>query len=285
MATVIAEIGCNHKGSLQIALDMIASAAKCGADIAKFQKRNIKESLREEIYKGPHPNPENSYGKTYGEHREFLELSAEEHTVLKAECDRLSIEYSCTPFDITSAKEIASLNPKHLKISSFHNNHEELIKFICTEFMGTVHVSLGMTTGPEKRKLFEALRSMGRMSDTVVYWCTSAYPCKPNNLYLKEINKLISEIGGEVKGVGFSGHHDGIAMDMLAIAYGAQYIERHFTLDHNWKGTDHKTSLEPSGLVRLVRDIRSAELAMSYKPEEITPEEQHNRKFHKHQIN
>ena len=135
MTYIIAEIGINHNGSLQIAKQLIDAAKECGADVAKFQKRNVKESLRPEIYNGSHPNPYNSYGKTYGEHREFLELSNEDHIELKEYCDDKGIDYCCTPFDITSANFLFTLNIKHIKIASFHNNHEKLIRHICNNHL------------------------------------------------------------------------------------------------------------------------------------------------------
>ena len=148
-AHVIAEIGCNHKGNFDTAIQLINAAKDAGADVAKFQKRNVKESLREEIYNGPHPNPHNSYGNTYGEHREALELTNEEHVKLKNYCDKIGIEYCCTPFDITSAEFIISLKMKNIKIASFHNNHPELIRYICDHHEGIIHISLGMITDKE----------------------------------------------------------------------------------------------------------------------------------------
>ena len=115
---VIAEIGCNHKGEIKIAKDLIKSAKDCGADIAKFQKRNNKELLPESQYNSPHPNPINSYGETYGEHREFLEFSKEQHQELIDFCDSIGIEYSTSVWDVTSAKEISDLNPKLIKVPS-----------------------------------------------------------------------------------------------------------------------------------------------------------------------
>ena len=107
----IAEIGCNHKGDINIAKELILLAKNCGADVAKFQKRNSKELLPKEQYNAPHPNPINSYGETYGGHREFLEFSKEEHKDLMNYCDSVDIEYSTSVWDVTSAKEIAELNP------------------------------------------------------------------------------------------------------------------------------------------------------------------------------
>ena len=106
---IIAEIGCNHKGDLEIAFELIKLAKDCGADIAKFQKRNSKELLTKEQYKAPHPNPTNSYGDTYGAHREFLEFSLEEHLKLIKYCKEINIDYSTSVWDITSAKEISKL--------------------------------------------------------------------------------------------------------------------------------------------------------------------------------
>ena len=119
--------------------------------------------------------------------------------------------------------------------------------------------------------------------DVILYWCTSAYPVRAENLYLREIKNLVSKYEEHVDSIGFSGHHDGIAMDIMAYCYGARYFERHFTLDHNWKGTDHKASLEPSGLTRLIRDLGMAENADNNKDEEISNVEMHNRNFHKYQ--
>jgi N-acetylneuraminate synthase len=113
---IIAEAGCNHKGDMEIAKELIKIAAiYCKADIVKFQKRNNKELLTEEQYNAPHPNPCNSYGDTYGEHREFLEFSVEQHAELKKWCEEYGIAYSTSVWDLTSAKEIASLNPELIK--------------------------------------------------------------------------------------------------------------------------------------------------------------------------
>jgi len=110
---IIAEIGCNHKGDLNIAKEMILTAAQyCKVDIVKFQKRCNRELLSNEEYNAPHPHPENSYGSTYGEHREFLEFTAEQHAELKSYCEEMGVTYSTSVWDLTSAKEIATLNPK-----------------------------------------------------------------------------------------------------------------------------------------------------------------------------
>merc|ERR1719331_2457333 len=106
---VIAEIGCNHKGEIEIAKELLTLAKECGATVGKFQKRTPKELLTPEQYAAPHPNPSNSYGDTYGAHREALELSIEDHKVLQDHCKSIGLEYSCSVWDTTAAKDIVSL--------------------------------------------------------------------------------------------------------------------------------------------------------------------------------
>ena len=139
---VIAEIGCNHKGKMSIAKELIKVAKiYCNADVVKFQKRNNRELLTEEQYDAPHPNPINSYGKSYGEHREFLEFDLDQHFELKKYCDELGIEYSTSVWDIISAKEINQINPKLIKIPSACNNNVPMLEWLCENFKGDIHVS------------------------------------------------------------------------------------------------------------------------------------------------
>ena len=114
---VIAEVGCNHKGDMDIAKELIMNAALfCKVDVVKFQKRNPRELLTPEQYAAPHPNPANAYGDTYGAHREFLEFDVDQHKQLKAWCNELGIEYSTSVWDLTSAQDIAPLNPSLIKM-------------------------------------------------------------------------------------------------------------------------------------------------------------------------
>ena len=125
---MIAEIGCNHKGEIEIAKQLLRVAAESGVEVAKFQKRNNKELLAKEQYNAPHPNPINSYGDTYGEHREFLEFNVNQHKELKEYTERLGLVYSTSVWDTTSAKEIVTLNPELIKVPSACNNHFEMLK-------------------------------------------------------------------------------------------------------------------------------------------------------------
>lgn len=274
MVKVIAEVGCNHKGDFNIALELIDAAVLCKCDVVKFQKRNPRELLSKEEYNAPHPVPENSYGKTYGEHREFLEFSIEQHRKLKEYCDSRHIIYSSSVWDLTSAKEIASLNPKFIKIPSAQNINFPMLEWLCKNYQGEIHISFGMTTRNEEKKIIDFFEEMGRIKDLVIYSCTSGYPVRFEDVCLLEICRLKREYGSKVKQIGFSGHHLGIAVDIAAITLGAEWVERHFTLDRTWKGTDHAASLEPGGMAKLTRDIRNVEKALMHKNQEILKEEQ-----------
>ena len=266
---VIAEIGCNHKGNMDIAYELIQLAKDCNADIAKFQKRNNKELLTEEQYNTPHPNPINSYGETYGLHREFLEFDTKQHKLLKQYCDEIGIEYSTSVWDVTSAIEMASFNPNFLKVPSACNNHFEMLEVLRDDFKGEIHISLGMTTHKEEKEIIKFFNDKNQANRLVIYSCTSGYPVPFQDVCLKEINRLHEHYSNIVKSIAFSGHHLGIAVDVAAYTLGAQCIERHFTKDRTWKGTDHSASLEPAGLKKLVRDLNATYNSLSYKKTEI----------------
>ena len=276
---VVAEIGCNHKGEIEIAKEMIKIAKIfCKVDYVKFQKRNVRELLTEEEYNAPHPNPVNSYGDTYGAHREYLEFSLDQHTELKAYCEEIGVGYSSSVWDLTSAKEIASLNPKYIKIPSAMNTNYEMLKWLCDNYKGKIQLSVGMTTKNEIDNIVKLFIDKKRNKDLILYICTSGYPVPFEDICLLEIKKLKEKYGSMVSEIGFSGHHLGIAVDIAAYTLGATWIERHFTLDRTWKGTDHAASLEPDGLRRLVRDLRAVKKALTYKKDEILDIEKAQRK-------
>lgn len=282
---VIAEIGCNHKGDIEIAKEMIEIAAVfCKVDAVKFQKRCPKELLTEEEYSAPHPVPYNSYGATYGLHREALEFTVKQHKILKEHCEKFKIVYSTSVWDMTSAKEIVSLNPQFIKIPSACNLNKPMLEYLCKNFGGEIHLSVGMTTQAEEKMIVELFKKFHRTKDLVIYSCTSGYPVPPENICLLEIKRLVETFGDEVKAIGFSGHHNGIAADNAALTLGAQYFERHFTLDRTWKGTDHAASLEPDGMRRVARDLKNTFKALTYKSKEILDIEEVQRKKLKHVV-
>lgn len=278
MHKVIAEAGCNHMGQMEIAFDLIDAAVQCKCDVIKFQKRNPKELLSAEEYNAPHPVPENSYGKTYGEHREYLEFSKDQHRDLKKYCDSKGIIYSTSVWDLTSAQEIAALNPEMIKIPSAQNTNFKMLDWLCKNYPGEIHLSFGMTTHAEEDAIISFFEKASRLNDLVIYSCTSGYPVKFEEICLLEIPRLKEKFGDRVKNVGFSGHHLGISADIAALTLGANIFERHFTLDRTWKGTDHAASLEPAGMAKLVRDLNNVEKALKGKEEEILPVEAVQRK-------
>lgn len=267
---VVAEIGCNHCGSLETAHEMIQMAAIfCKVEYVKFQKRTPRELLSPQAYNAPHPNPMHAYGDTYGAHREFLEFDLEQHQQLQQWCQQAGVGYACSVWDLTAAREITSLGCDYIKVPSASNTHYEMLGYLCEHFSGQLHVSLGMTTVAEKQALEKLLRETGRWKDTVLYHCTAGYPVSFEDVNLLEIRKLRESHGDQIAGVGFSGHHLGIAIDNAAYALGARWFERHFTLDRTGKGTDHAASLEPDGMRRLHRDLLATARAMTDKPSEI----------------
>ncbi len=267
---VIAEIGCNHKGDINIAKELIDLAKSAGSDYAKFQKRNPRELLTDQQYNQPHKVPYNAYGESYGAHREFLEFDLAQHAELKAYAEAKGIGYASSVWDRTSAIEIASLQPDFIKIPSACNNHFEMLSVLRDDYKGLIHASLGMTSHKEEIDLISFFEEKNMAKDRLVlYSCTSGYPVAFDDVCLLEINRLFDNYGDRIAEVGFSGHHLGIAIDIAAYTLGASYIERHFTKDRTWKGTDHAASLEPSGLSKLVRNLSATHKALKSKPDEI----------------
>jgi N-acetylneuraminate synthase len=270
---VMAEIGCNHMGELDVAKELLTLAKQSGCDYGKFQKRCPKELLSAEQYNAPHPNPRNSYGDTYGAHREFLELTVDHHRILQKHCEEIGLGYSCSVWDVTSAKEIVSLNPALIKVGSPTNLHFEMQAILRDQYTGDVHISTGMTTKDEVERIvkFWEEGKGDAKNRLVLYNCTSGYPVPFEDVCLLELRELYNKYAGRVKHIGFSGHHLGIAVDVAAYAMGATWNERHFTKDRTWKGTDHAASLEPAGLTKLCRDLQATYKCMTQKPTEILP--------------
>jgi len=267
---IIAEIGCNHKGDMTIAKELIDLSKFCGVDYAKFQKRTPKELLTDSQYNAPHPNPTNSYGDTYGAHREFLELDLEQHRELKSYCEEIGIGYATSVWDVTSAREIISLNPDFVKVPSACNNHFEMLRVLRDEYKGGIHLSLGMTSKEEEIEILDFFDEVDSGSSRIVlYSCTSGYPVPFKDVCLLEVSRIRDAHSERVHDIGFSGHHLGIAIDNAGYTLGANWVERHFTKDRTWKGTDHAASLEPTGMQKLTRDLNATYSALTLKPTDI----------------
>lgn len=260
---------------MSVAKELILLAKQSSADYAKFQKRNPKALLSTEQYEAPHKVPYNAFGSSYGAHREFLELNLEQHRELKQYCEELNIGYACSVWDLDSAREIISLNPDYIKLPSACNNNIALMESLRDNYSGDIHISLGMTSKDEEKVILDLFK--GHESRITLYACTSGYPVAFDDVCLLELNRIKEQHKSLFQNLGFSGHHLGIAVDIAAYTLGAVWIERHFTKDRTWKGTDHAASLEPSGLAKLIRNLNATHKSLSFKSEDILDVEKEQR--------
>ena len=255
-AYVIAEIGANHQGEREIALEMIRAAATAGVDAVKFQKRDNRRLFTRAGYDAPYEN-ENSFGVTYGEHREALELSGDDYRAIKDEAARVGVDFFVTAFDIPSVDFLMELGVPAFKIASFDLTNTPLLEYVSQTTLPTI-VSTG---GGLQESVDHAVEIFSRAATPVsILQCTSGYPPSFSELNLSVITTF-RERYPEIT-IGYSGHDSGIAMATLAFALGARIVEKHFTLNRAMRGTDHAFSLEPDGLRKMVRDLRRAREAM-----------------------
>ena len=276
---LVAEIGCNHMGQLNLAKLMINQAKLAGADYVKFQKRDNKTLLSDKQYRGKHPVPHNSFGKTYGEHREYLEFSTSVHQKILEYCKKKKIKYSCSAWDVKSAKDISKICKQYIKVPSATNLNFEVLDFLCSKYSGDIHISTGMTSANEVDAIFEFIKKKKRLKNLVLYSCVSDYPTNIKDVCLLDIKKLNEKYGKYIKAIGFSGHHRGLSIDNCTIVLGSTWIERHFTFDRTAKGTDHSASLEFEGLSKLRYRLDETMLALNYKPRKILECEKFQRSY------
>ncbi len=251
---IIAEIGCNHQGSVETFKKMILRAKECGVDAVKSQKREPTECLTPEQYERPYNSP-HSFGKTYGEHREYLELDREEWQDVLQFADDLGIPLFASAFDITSARFCRDMGMEMIKIGAGQVTREDLLEEVAS-FGLPVLLSTGMSTYEEIDRAVDIFKGNVDLS---LMQCTSCYPCAHEDLNLRVIPTLQERYKLPV---GFSGHHATCAVDAAAVALGATSVERHFTLDRTWKGTDQALSLEPRGMEVVCKYIRATEAAL-----------------------
>lgn len=253
---VIAEIGNNHQGSLDTAKKLAEAAKSSGANAVKTQRRNNSKLYTSAYYNRPYDNPV-SFGKTYGEHREYLELSDEEFEELQTYCKEIGISFFSTAFDFDSAEFLESIDIPAYKIASGDLKSIPLIKHIA-KFGKPIIVSTGGAKLDDVIRMYDAIIPLN--SQLIILQCTAAYPCPPELLNLKVIETYIKKFPESI--VGLSDHYNGILSAPLAYMIGARVIEKHFTLNHTMKGTDHAFSLEPDGMRKMVRDLKRTKLAL-----------------------
>ena len=247
---VIAEIGHNHQGEVEQAKQLIAAAKECGVDAVKLQKRANRSLYTQEFYNQPYDN-EFSFGRTYGEHREALELSPDEYAELQDYAREVGIAFFATAFDFESADFLGELDVPAFKMASGDLRNTPLLRHVAA-FGKPMIISTG---GAELSDVERAVDAVLPINEQVcILQCTAAYPADTDDLNLAVITTLRERFPGLV--IGLSDHQNGIAMALVAYMLGARVIEKHFTLNHAAKGTDHAFSLMPEGMRKLVRDLQ-----------------------------
>ncbi|MFN8224480.1 MAG: N-acetylneuraminate synthase family protein [Gaiellales bacterium] len=255
-AYVIAEIGNNHQGSLEKAKELVRAAADCGVDAVKFQKRANRRLYTKTLFDSPYDN-ENSFGATYGEHREALELGADALAELKTVADSAGVALFATAFEEESADLLAALDVPAVKLASGDLGNTPLLRHVAALGKPMI-VSTGGATIEDVDRAVETILPLNRQ--LCLLQCTAAYPVDVEELNLGVITTYRERYPELV--IGLSDHQDGIAMSVVAHMLGARIVEKHFTLSHSWKGTDHAFSLMPEGMRKLVRDLGRVSVAI-----------------------
>lgn len=257
---VIAEVGQNHQGDIDTALEYIKIFSSAGADAIKFQTRNNKYLFSKEAYDADY-NSENAFAKTYGAHREHLELSSKEIKTLISECKKFDVDFMSTPFDEPSLELLVDLGVKLFKIASFDLGNLPFIKKIA-ETGASVVMSIGGGQDDQIKDSIDIL--LEHNVELAVLHCVSEYPCSFEKLGLSNIEKLIKKYPKCT--IGSSDHFNGTLSGPVARMLGAKVFEKHVTLNRAWQGTDHSFALEAHGFRNFVRDIERAPLMLNEKP-------------------
>lgn len=253
---VIAELGHNHQGNLETAKELFRAAKECGANAVKLQKRDNRTLWTRAMYSKPYDH-ENSFGATYGEHREALEFGLEEYRELQRYAQEIGITFFATAFDFRSADFLAELDMPAFKIASGDVTNIALLKYVAG-FQKPMLVSTGGATMEDVQRAYDVI--MAITPQLCIMQCTSGYPCAFEEMNLSVITAYRERFPDIV--IGLSAHDSGIAMALAGYILGARVIEKHFTLNRAMKGTDHAFSLERPGLRRLVRDLLRARGAL-----------------------
>ena len=246
---VIAEIGHNHQGSVEKARDLLREAKLAGADAVKLQKRDNAGLYTRAAYNKPYDN-ENSFGSTYGEHREFLEFGLPQYRELQAYARELGIDFFATAFDLASADFLRQLDVPAYKIASGDLRSTPLLRHVAA-FGKPMVISTGGAVIDDVQRAYDTIMPIN--PHLAILQCTAGYPAAFEELDLRVISTYHDRFPGAV--IGFSSHDNGIAMPVAAYMLGARMVEKHFTLNRAMKGTDHAFSLEPVGLRKMVRDL------------------------------
>jgi len=264
---IIAEIGINHQGEVEIAKKLIKEAADAGANAVKFQKRSIMRILTHEGLEMPYDN-RNSFGKTYGEHKKALELSESEYQELQEFAQEHQVDFIASGWDEESIDFLDNLGVPFYKMASADLTNIPLLIHTAKKNKPMI-LSTGMADMEMVETAVNAIKPY--QVPLCILQCTSTYPSVFEEINLGVIKTYQQSYPDAV--IGYSGHELGIAITEAAVALGAKIVERHFTLDRTMKGGDHAASLEPGGFSKLVRDIRHIEAAMGGSTKEVQESE------------
>jgi N-acetylneuraminate synthase/sialic acid synthase len=246
---VIAEIGHNHQGRVEKARELFREAKLAGAHAVKLQKRDNRGLYTRAAFEKPYDN-ENSFGATYGEHREFLEFGRDEYLELQAFARELGVDFFATAFDLASADFLEAIDVPAYKIASGDLKSLPLLRHVAS-FGKPMIVSTGGALLEDVQRAYDAILPINKQ--LAILQCTAGYPAAFEELDLRVIATYRERFPDAV--IGFSSHDNGIAMPVAAYMLGARIVEKHFTLNRAMKGTDHAFSLEPVGLRKMVRDL------------------------------
>jgi len=250
---VIAEIGINHNGSVEIAKKLIDAAIKSGCDAVKFQKRTPEICVPRDQWDKERETP---WGKmSYIDYKKKIEFNEDEYAIIDKYCKQKGIDWFASCWDEPSVDFIEQYDPVIYKMASASLTDLPLLTKV-RETGKPIIISTGMSTVEE---IEAAVKHVG-LDNLLIAHSTSAYPCIPNELNLRMIVSLRGQFPNNP--IGYSGHETGLATTEATIALGSNFIERHFTLDRAMWGTDHAASVEPEGMSRLVRNIRDIEIAL-----------------------
>ncbi len=255
-AYVIAEIGSNHGGDMELCKKMIRVAGQSGCDAVKLQKRNNRTLYTKAFYDSAYTS-EHAYAASYGLHREHLEFTQQQHAELKAFAESLNMTYLCTAFDEQSASELAGINIGAVKIASGDLTNWPLLQH-CVNLGLPLIVSTGGHNLSDVDRTVTFLQGIG--ARFALLQATAAYPCPHELLNLRVIETYHQRYPDVV--VGLSDHQDGISMAPVAWMLGARIFEKHFTLSRAAKGSDNAFSLEPEPMRRMVNDLRGVRSAL-----------------------
>jgi sialic acid synthase len=264
---VIAEVGHNHQGSVETCKELFDEARACGADAVKLQKRHNRLLYTREFFDKPYEN-ENSFGLTYGEHREALEFDKAQYKELQDYADDIGISFLATAFDHPSVDFLASLNIPAFKVASADLTNLPLLRHVA-EIGKPMILSTGAATLEDVDRAYEAVTAIN--DRVALLQCTAGYPASWDELDLHVIETYRERFPSAV--VGLSAHDNGIAMPVVAYVLGARIVEKHFTLNRAMKGTDHRFSLEPQGLRKMVRDLRRTRRGLGSPEKRMYPSE------------